>query len=87
MIDLYQTIRAVFHQRFGANLRVLCAHQSGLTYVVSCPELDTMAALAQSLPGCYGARHTGAGSRGCTLSLVARQTTKAFVRDLASGYT
>ena len=33
-------------------------------YEVSIPELDTMAHIAQSLPGCYGARLTGAGFGG-----------------------
>jgi len=56
-------------------------------YEVSCPELDTLAALAQSLPGCYGARLTGAGFGGCTVNLVAGQAVKAFTRDLAAGYT
>ncbi|MCX6066012.1 MAG: galactokinase, partial [Chloroflexi bacterium] len=41
-------------------------------YAVSCPELDVMVRLAQALPGCYGARLTGAGFGGCTVNLVAR---------------
>ncbi len=56
-------------------------------YEVSCPELDIMASQAQSLPGCYGARLTGAGFGGCTVNLVARQATKAFACALAAGYT
>ena len=56
-------------------------------YEVSCPELDTMVEIAQSLPGCYGARLTGAGFGGCTVNLVAGQAAKAFARDLAAGYT
>jgi galactokinase len=56
-------------------------------YDVSCPELDVMVALAQSLPGCYGARLTGAGFGGCTVNLVACESTETFSRDLASGYS
>lgn len=55
-------------------------------YEVSCPELDVMVALAQSLPGCYGARLTGAGFGGCTVNLVAGEAAEAFARDLATGY-
>ncbi|MFH1524057.1 MAG: galactokinase [Chloroflexota bacterium] len=56
-------------------------------YEVSCPELDTMVAIAQSLPGCYGARLTGAGFGGCTVNLVAQKAVKTFSSDLAIGYT
>ena len=55
-------------------------------YEVSCPELDIMAALGQSLPGCYGARLTGAGFGGCTVNLVARDAAPAFAVALAEGY-
>jgi galactokinase len=55
-------------------------------YEVSIPELDTMADVAQSLPGCYGARLTGAGFGGCTVNLIEREQADAFSRSLAEGY-
>ena len=55
-------------------------------YEVSIPELDTMVEVAQSLPGCYGARLTGAGFGGCTVNLVAREQVEAFSSALAAGY-
>jgi galactokinase len=55
-------------------------------YEVSCPELDAMVEVAWSLPGCYGARLTGAGFGGCTVNLVAHEATQAFARDLTKGY-
>ena len=55
-------------------------------YEVSCPELDVMARVAQSLPGCYGARLTGAGFGGCTVNLVAREQAPAFAQALAQAY-
>jgi galactokinase len=55
-------------------------------YEVSCPELDVMAQIAQGLPGCYGARLTGAGFGGCTVNLVARDAAQAFASDLAAAY-
>jgi galactokinase len=51
-------------------------------YQVSCDELDLMAALAQSQPGCWGARMTGAGFGGCVVALVDLDTLAAFSRDL-----
>jgi galactokinase len=55
-------------------------------YQVSCPELDAMVETAWSLPGCYGARLTGAGFGGCTVNLVAQDAVVTFSRELAQGY-
>ncbi len=55
-------------------------------YEVSCPELDVMQRIAQSLTGCYGARLTGAGFGGCTVNLVQRRYADRFVHELAAGY-
>ncbi len=55
-------------------------------YEVSCPELDAMVAAAQGLPGCYGARLTGAGFGGCTVNLVEQGATAAFSKALAARY-
>ncbi|HET9908745.1 MAG TPA: galactokinase [Anaerolineales bacterium] len=55
-------------------------------YEVSCPELDVMVRIAQSLDGCYGARLTGAGFGGCTVNLVAQENAEAFAQSLKEGY-
>jgi len=55
-------------------------------YEVSCPELNVMVDIAQSLEGCYGARLTGAGFGGCTVNLVANESVESFVESLAKGY-
>ena len=55
-------------------------------YEVSCPELNVMVRIAQSLDGCYGARLTGAGFGGCTANLVAREKAEEFARTLAVRY-
>jgi galactokinase len=55
-------------------------------YEVSCPELDSMVTLAQSIPGCYGARLTGGGFGGCTVNLVAAPAAESFARQLSAGY-
>jgi galactokinase len=71
--------------QFGALLNA-CHTSLRDLYEVSIPELDVLVSLAQSLPGCYGARLTGAGFGGCTVSLVARPQAEAFTRALAAGY-
>ena len=55
-------------------------------YEVSCPELNVMANIAQSLEGCYGARLTGAGFGGCTVNLVANEFVDRFAKSLANRY-
>ncbi|HOS04038.1 MAG TPA: galactokinase, partial [Candidatus Hydrogenedentes bacterium] len=55
-------------------------------YEVTCPELDAMTSIARALPGCYGARMTGAGFGGCAVSLVDVGATDAFVRELLARY-
>lgn len=72
-------------QRFG-ELMNECHVSLRDLYEVSCPELDVMVRIAQSLEGCYGARLTGAGFGGCTVNLVAKEEANKFARSLAEGY-
>jgi galactokinase len=55
-------------------------------YEVSCPELDLLVELAQPLPGCHGARLTGAGFGGCTVNLVETAAVASFSEAVAAGY-
>lgn len=55
-------------------------------FQVSCRELDDMAAIARSLPGCLGSRMTGAGFGGCTVSLVIDEMVATFVPALTARY-
>jgi galactokinase len=55
-------------------------------FAVTCEELDTMVAIARSLPGCLGSRMTGAGFGGCTVSLVEDAAIEGFVAALTDRY-
>lgn len=55
-------------------------------YEVSCPELDALVSIARQLPGCYGARLTGAGFGGCTVNLVNEANAEAFIQNLKNSY-
>ena len=55
-------------------------------YEVSCKELDALAAAARSIEGVYGARMTGAGFGGCTVSLVATEAVENFQREVPELY-
>lgn len=55
-------------------------------YEVSILELNTIVEIAQSLPGCLGARLTGAGFGGCSVNLVEKSAAEAFAVELAKRY-
>lgn len=55
-------------------------------YEVSSPELDALAEAAWKVEGCYGARLTGAGFGGCTVSLVAEEAVPSFDVHVSQAY-
>ena len=55
-------------------------------YEVSTLELDSLVELSRQLPGCYGARLTGAGFGGCTVNLVEAAKVDEFMQGLMEGY-
>ncbi len=55
-------------------------------YEVSCPELDALVNIAAELPGCLGARLTGAGFGGCTVNLVKADQAQDFAAQLRQRY-
>ncbi|MGN7357908.1 galactokinase [Paenibacillus sp. SAF-054] len=55
-------------------------------YEVSCEELDVMVEEAQRIPGTLGARMTGAGFGGCTVSLVHEDSVERFVQQVGQAY-
>lgn len=72
-------------QAFGA---LMYSGHSSLRdlYEVSTPELDTLVEIARGLPGCYGARLTGAGFGGCTVNLVTTDLADVFCDGLTDSY-
>ncbi|WP_458121511.1 galactokinase [Paenibacillus sp. Z6-24] len=72
-------------QRFGQLMNE--SHESLRDlYEVSCEELDVMVEEARRIKGTLGARMTGAGFGGCTVSLVHEDDTDAFVRQVGQAY-
>ena len=55
-------------------------------YEISCREVDVMVDLARALPGVLGARMTGGGFGGCTVSLVEAGAVEAFEAKLREAY-
>jgi galactokinase len=55
-------------------------------YEVSSPQLDTLVAAAQPLPGVYGSRLTGAGFGGCTVTLAAPDAVDNLASTVTGAY-
>jgi galactokinase len=55
-------------------------------YEVSVPPIDALVAAAQTVPGCYGSRITGAGFGGCTVSLVESRAVERFRAEVAAAF-
>lgn len=55
-------------------------------YEVSCRELDVMVELARGTEGVYGARMTGGGFGGCTVSLVETKAVDRFTESVGRAY-
>jgi galactokinase len=72
-------------QAFGALMFAGHASLRDL-YEVSTPELDALVAFAHTIPGCWGARLTGAGFGGCTVNLVELSSAEEFIKKLKQGY-
>ncbi len=73
------------YKKFGALM--YASHESLRTdYEVSCAELDTLVAAAQSIEGVYGSRMTGAGFGGCTISLMEESAVTPFLQQVPIHY-
>lgn len=55
-------------------------------YAVSCPELDLLVELAETVDGVFGSRMTGAGFGGSTVSIVRSDSVPDFVETLNKAY-
>jgi galactokinase len=55
-------------------------------YEVSGFELDTLVEAAMKVPGCQGARMTGAGFGGCAIALVEKEAKNTFNKTVAEQY-
>jgi len=80
-----RALREDDHHQFGQYL--LQSHASSRDYFRnSSPDLDTLVALARQHSGCLGARLTGRGFGGATVSIVAYHQVENFTRNLARQY-
>jgi galactokinase len=71
----------------------VCGRAMNLSHVsmrddfeITCPEVDTLVGLAQTVEGVYGSRMTGGGFGGCTVSLVEASAVERASRIMIDGY-
>jgi galactokinase len=55
-------------------------------FEITCPEVDMLVGLAQTVEGVYGSRMTGGGFGGCTVSLVEASAVDKAAQILTDGY-
>jgi galactokinase len=55
-------------------------------FLVTCPETDQLSALANTVPGVFGARQMGGGFGGAVLALCEAERSRDIVEALISGY-
>jgi len=55
-------------------------------FEITCSEIDVMVEIASRIPGVFGARMTGGGFGGCTISLVEASAVEGFKQGVANAY-
>jgi len=85
VLQAVQALQAGQAETFG---RLMDASHVSLRddYEVSSRELNLMVELAREVPGCLGARMTGAGFGGATVNLVREEAVESFVATVARRY-
>ena len=83
-----QGVAALEHHDIATFGRLLFeSHQSSIdNFENSTPELDYLIELAQSLPGCIGARLSGGGFGGITIHLLKADAAEAYCRRIREGF-
>lgn len=83
-----QARHALAHGEAATLGRLLAGSHESLAkdYEVSCAELDALVEAATGIPGCIGARLTGAGFGGNTVNVVESHRAESFREALAAAY-
>ena len=85
VLEFVKTCRASDLEAMGA-LLLESHHSLRSDYEVSCEELDFLVDTAMSAPGVFGARMTGGGFGGCSISLMAPSAVDRFEARVKQAY-
>ncbi|MDD3702660.1 MAG: galactokinase [Victivallaceae bacterium] len=85
---VFQAVEYLDHGRINEFGQLLFeSHRSSIeNFENSCPELDYLIELAQSIPGCAGARLSGGGFGGISIHLVEKSNADDYCRRLSTGF-
>jgi galactokinase len=83
-----EAARALEAGDFGACGRAMNASHISMRddFEITCPEVDMLAGLAQTVNGVYGSRMTGGGFGGCTITLLEEWAVDKASQMLIDGY-
>ena len=83
-----EAARALEAGDFGACGRAMNASHISMRddFEITCPEVDMLAGLAQTVNGVYGSRMTGGGFGGCTITLLEEWAVDKASQILTDGY-
>jgi galactokinase len=83
-----EAARALEAGDFGACGRAMNASHISMRddFEITCPEVDMLAGLAQTVNGVYGSRMTGGGFGGCTITLLEESAVDKASQMLIDGY-
>lgn len=85
-IDAIEALKANDAVKFG-KLMVESHKSLKENYEVTGKELDVLVEEALKIPGVLGARMTGGGFGGCTVSLMKRDVVETFIKEVGKNYT
>jgi galactokinase len=80
--------QALVRNDFGTFGKLMYATHEGLSkeYLVSCSELDILVGIARQHEDVLGARMMGGGFGGCTINLIRKGCSEAFIESVLSEY-
>ena len=85
VVSAVAALEAAALEKFG-ELRGACHDSLRVDFEVSCPEIDSLVELADTIDGVYGSRMIGGGFGGCVLSATAAGDAEAVEDELRERY-
>jgi galactokinase len=85
---VYDAADALRHSNWKELGRLMSVSHVSLRddFDVSCPELNCIVEIAETLPGVWGSRMTGAGFGGCSVSLIESDKSERIAQQLPEKY-
>jgi galactokinase len=85
VLEAAENLKSGSLKEFG---KLMYASHNGLqcNYEVSCPELDFLVDFSRDKDFIYGSRMMGGGFGGCTINLIEKDKTEAYIKEVSVAY-